>query len=246
WTHSLLTLRALEGLWRGPVVKGLARAPIALTAGLDDPVDGAISRGILLKLVALFHDVGKVGTRRQVGTGPIRFPGHAEAGATLFAVIAGRLALGRRPTERGAQAIRHHLRPLMLSQGPQVTRRVAYRFFRDVRPVAEEVLCLGLADNWAKAWRKGRTFVRVERTVRALLAFAPLLTRPTHLLDGHAIQTVLGIGPGPLVGYLLRIVQERGALGELRSAEEAVAFLLAQRESLEKAFREGEVHGGGP
>ncbi len=52
-----------------------------------------------------------------------------------------------------------------------------------------------------------------------------LLTPAEPFLDGDAVQRVLGVGPGPEVGAALRRLEAARIEGEIRSREEAVAFL---------------------
>ena len=52
--------------------------------------------------------------------------------------------------------------------------------------------------------------------------------RPRPLIRGDELVAALGIAPGPLVGELLAAIEEEAFAGELRSAEDALAFAAAR------------------
>jgi poly(A) polymerase/tRNA nucleotidyltransferase (CCA-adding enzyme) len=202
-----------------------------LAALLNERRAGGVRRRTLLKLAALLHDNAKPQTKVSNPDGSVSFYGHQELGAEVAARIGKRLRLGRADTAYVALVVREHMRPGQLRTSEVITARAVARFFRDLGDVGPDVLLHELADHLATrgpqidplGWAAHLAFVE------ALLEtyFAPPPARRERLIDGSALMAALGIGPGPLVGALLREIDEAQAAGEISTREEALA--LARR-----------------
>lgn len=244
--HTLSVLRWLvtvEGWLRGeiPDNKGLLAAQKALApyradfvTHLSRPVDGGLDGWTLLRLGALFHDVGKGQTQTQDETGRFRFLGHEAAGAKLTGQILNRLVLSRQAVQEVQGMVAHHMRPLFLVQEEKLTARAVYRYFKATGVVGLDVLLLALADHLATyngvgdaaAWRKLCALIRW--LLHHYFQQPQQTIAPPPLLDGHALMQALGLPPGPQVGKLLRLIEEAQATGEVKTAEQALA--LAQKQ----------------
>jgi len=118
-----------------------------------------------------------------------------------------------------------------MSQQGLPTARAIFRFFRGCGEAAQAVLLLSLADHLATVgpqvdlhhWRRHIELVRYI----ILEGQREELASPPKLITGHDVMEALGIPQGPLVGHILRVVQEAQAVGEVRTREEALA--LARR-----------------
>lgn len=250
WTHTLHTLgylnRLLEALAPqydedksasfalGQAMLRIGRYRGALAEHLAQGVHSERSLVGLLRLAALYHDVGKPGTAKQDEDGRWRFFGHERLGARLAKERARALALSNAEVERLVCIVRHHLRPLQMTlsaQGP--TRRAVYRFFRDTGPAGVEVALLSLADLQATYDHllPQDLWARHLDTVRALWQAwweeREEKVAPPLLLRGGEIIEQLGVSPGPQVGALLAALREAQALGEVRTREEALAWARA-------------------
>ena len=53
--------------------------------------------------------------------------------------------------------------------------------------------------------------------------------RPEPLVDGRQLMAHLGLKPGPEVGRLLQLIEEAQAVGEIVTAEEALALVKEKR-----------------
>ncbi|MCA9972361.1 MAG: HD domain-containing protein [Anaerolineales bacterium] len=222
---------AAEGYWQ-PVVRELGPYREPLRAHLGRTVDGLVDGRVLLRLGALFHDVGKAQTREEDENGRVRFFGHAEVGAKLAARALRRLTFGNRAVAHVAHIVAAHMRPLFLAeaQGGRPTRRAVYRFFRDIQSAGLDVGLLALADHLATydgpgdaaAWEQ---LVRlVGELFRHYFERHDEVVAPTPLLDGHALMAALQLAPGREVGRLLRLIEEAQAAGLVTTPEEAVAL----------------------
>lgn len=204
----------------------------AARAHLAQEVSEGRSRGVLLKLATLLHDVAKPKTRAPDDTGRIRFFGHAERGAETARAIMRRLRFSRRETDLVALMVEEHLRPGQLSQEGLPSRRALYRYFRDTGEAADAILLLTLAD----AYSAGGPRIDLERWRGHVAYIAHVLSRrdedeaiarPARLLTGEDIMAELKIGPGPEIGRLLAEVEEAHAAGDV--AGRAAALELVRR-----------------
>jgi putative nucleotidyltransferase with HDIG domain len=192
---------------------------------------GGHSRGALLKLAGLLHDIAKPQTARDEPDGKVSFYGHQDLGAEMAAGILRRLKVSRADTAYVCVVIREHMRPGQLRTNEVITLRAVVRFFRDLGDAGPDVLLHELADHLAT---RGATTTTAGwgahlAFVEAMLAqhYEPPPERTAPLLDGHGLMAELGLAPGPLVGALLREIAEAQAAGEITTREEALA--LARR-----------------
>ncbi len=194
-------------------------------------VDGGMNGRLLLRLGALFHDVGKAATQTIDPEGRIRFLGHEKAGADLTGRILRRLSLSNEAIAIVKKIVAGHMRPLHLANsGGHLSRRAVYRYFRATAASGINIALLSLADHLAtyngtgpeKQWQAllkvvgelcYHYFERHEETVM-----------PPPLVDGRSLMQALDLAPGPEVGRLLRLIQEAQAAGELETAEAAIEF----------------------
>lgn len=219
-----------------PIWQALTPYRAQLAAHLARPVDGGVTGLLLLRLAALFHDVGKRDTQSiEVENGRIRFMGHDKVGAEITAQELRRLTLSNQAITHVADIVRAHMRPLLLleAQGASPTRRAAYRYFRDIGSAGLDVGLMALADHLATYDGPGAPgqWQALISLVAAL--YQTYFTRyeeiiaPSPLLNGRELMQALQLPPGPEIGRLLRLIEEAQAAGQISSRTEALA--LARR-----------------
>jgi poly(A) polymerase/tRNA nucleotidyltransferase (CCA-adding enzyme) len=190
-----------------------------------------VRRAALLKLAALLHDVAKPQTKEVHADGKVSFYGHQDIGAEIAGQVGRRLRLSKPDVAYVQLVVREHMRPGQLRSAELLTRRAVVRFFRDTGDAGPDVLLHELADHLAtrgphvsvESWRAHLAWTT------AMLDGYYIPARPPQepLLRGDELIAALGIAPGPLVGTILREIDEARAVGEISNREEALA--LAQR-----------------
>jgi tRNA nucleotidyltransferase (CCA-adding enzyme) len=170
-------------------------------------VDHVHPRRPFLRLVALFHDVGKPPTRvRHAETGDWTFPLHDRVGAELARQAMARLRFSNREIERAVHLVRVHMDLFPVEASDAAVRRW-------IRRVGEgnvwDLYRLHLAD-WRGNRNRGheRPLVERFRRVRAVLAARHAL-RVEDLAIGGEDLIALGLSPGPLFGEVLGAALER-------------------------------------
>ena len=222
WEHSLEVLRLLEGLLADPA-RWFPEDAAEIATRSVEVLEGEITRRSLLGLFVLLHDVGKPATRTVDPDGRVRFLGHVEAGAAILADLAARFRLGRRAADYLDRMERGHMRPILLAAEPSVTPRARYRFFRDLGLVAVDALLHSVADVGGTVGTEDPAWWARVGFVREMLAFRRERLRPVQQappLTGDEVMALTGIGPCPLVGYVLEKVTEAAALGKLHSPDD--------------------------
>src|SRR5262245_48642646 len=160
-----------------------------------------------LALGALLHDVAKpvsVGHHK----GRITFYGHQSVGAEMALDICKRLRRSRATGDRVAYLVRNHLR---LVQAPEMRLATLKRMLRE--PGFDELLALARMD--ALASNGDLTYVDfcIRRRAEILREDA---MHPPPLLGGHDL-IALGYTPGPVLGDILRALEEAQLDGEVQT-----------------------------
>ena len=162
----------------------------------------------IVRLAALFHDVGKPETR-SFGLGGVAFHHHEVVGARLTRHRLRQLHYSKAEVEEVAGLVYLHLRPHTLKMG--WTDRAVRRYVRDAGSLLERLDLLVRADVTTRDPKKART---VERRIDELEERIAVLRQQEELdairppIDGHAVMAFLGIPPGPLVGEVMDLLLE--------------------------------------
>jgi poly(A) polymerase len=222
---KLLTTEAPGSVLHGLVASGLAAhfIPELLALAMEqDPqhrhkdvlahtfavVDKA-SPTLVLRLAALFHDVGKPDTR-QFGPEGVSFHHHEVVGARM---TRRRLKALRYPTDivdDVSQLVFLHLRPHTLKMG--WTDSAVRRYVRDaghlLGPLNELVRCDITTANPRREREITRRLDELETRIAELSELEELAALRAPI-DGHQVMDYLGIQPGRRVGEIMDILLER-------------------------------------
>jgi len=181
----------------------------------------------VLRLAALFHDVGKPRTRTFEGGG-VSFHHHEVVGARMTRDRMRELRYPAEDVQTVSRLVELHLRFHTYKMG--WTDRAVRRYVRDAGPLLDRLNELTRCDcttrNEARARALSKRMDELEARVAELRAQEELdAIRPD--LDGRQVMEVLGVPPGPAVGralaFLLELRLDEGPLGE----EEATRRLQA-------------------
>jgi poly(A) polymerase len=186
------------------------------------------SPDLVLRLAALFHDVGKPKTR-SIGSQGVSFHHHEVVGARM---ARDRLRALRFPTEvveQVSQLVFLHLR--FHGYGDDVwTDAAVRRYVRDAGPLLDRLNELTRCDCTTRNERRARELAARMDALEARIAWLAEREELASIrpdIDGTRVMELLGVAPGPVVGEALAMLldarMEEGPLG----AEEAERRLLA-------------------
>ena len=184
------------------------------------------SPSLVLRLAALFHDIGKPATRAITSEG-VTFRFHEVVGAKMTRKRMAALKYPQAVIDDVATLVELHLRFHTYKMG--WSDKAVRRYVRDAGPLLAELNELTRCDATTRNVRKAAVLAQrmdeLEERIEELRELEDLnCLRPA--LDGIAVMKVLGIGPGPQVGRALDFLMEiRLDEGEI-SVEEATARLL--------------------
>lgn len=179
----------------------------------------------LVRLAALYHDVGKPKTR-SIGDNGVSFHHHEVVGARMTRDRMRALKYSNEDVDSVTRLVRLHLRFHTYRMG--WTDSAVRRFVRDAGPLLDELIELTRCDCTTRNERKARALAQrmdeLEERIAELQEQEELQKiRPD--LDGNDVMTHLGVPPGRIVGealdHLLEIRLEEGPL----SKEDAFARL---------------------
>ena len=175
---------------------------------------------LLLRIAALFHDVGKPNTAKGDGT----FVGHEEVGAQMTRAALARLRFSQKEIETASELVRLHLRPVFYSSewSDGAVRRLA----RDAGPLLPRLMLLARADIAASAYPHPQKMDELQARLDRALAERPSRIQP--LITGDEIMRLRRIGSGPEVGRLKQRLEELVIDGEIPPDHDAITnYLLA-------------------
>src|SRR3984885_8831371 len=179
----------------------------------------------LLRLAALFHDVGKPKTR-AFGDGGVTFHHHEVVGARMTRERMTALRYPKDEVETVTELVELHLRFHTYRLG--WTDRAVRRYVRDAGPLLDRLNELTRCDCTTRNASKARALARRMDELEARiveLGEQEELQRLRPDLTGNQVMELLGVSPGPVVGralaFLMELRLDEGPLSE----DEATARL---------------------
>lgn len=173
---------------------------------------------LILRLAALFHDVGKPRT----ATGDGAFTGHEEVGAAMAVSALERLRFPQRETEQVAKLVRLHLRPVYYK--PEWSDGAVRRLARDAGDLLDRLMKLARADLAASAYPDQEKLEELQRRIDVVRSESP--SRLKSPIDGADIMRIRKLPAGPEVGRVKARLMELVMDGEIPADRESVLAYL--------------------
>lgn len=169
-------------------------------------VDAAPAEKPVVRLAALFHDLGKPQTREVRGV-RVTFYGHQDVGAAMAHGALTRLRFSAEVRERVAHLVAQH----MFDYHPGWSDAAIRRFIRRVGPDAvADLFDLRIADVVGKGMGGYPVLLEDLRDrIQAVLSRGEALSVRDLAVDGQDVMRVGALAPGPAVGRVLERLLER-------------------------------------
>ena len=168
---------------------------------------------VTLAFAVLLHDVGKPPTFERAPD-RIRFSDHDRIGAEMAENILRRLRFSNDEIEKIVLCVREHMR---------------FQFVKEMRPAKlKRILARATFPDELELHRidcaaSHRNLENYEFLKAKAAEMPPEVVKPTPLLTGHDLLA-LGLKPGPMVGQILREIEEKQLEEQLRSRADALEF----------------------
>jgi poly(A) polymerase len=191
-------------------------------------VNNVKTRDKLVRLAALFHDVGKPKTR-SFASGGVSFHHHEVVGARMTEERMRALKFPNHEVDDVSKLVYLHLRIHTYAMG--WTDKAVRRYVRDAGPLLEQLNELQRADCTTRNQRKAGALARrmddLEARIAALREQEELdAIKPP--LDGRQVMEFLGVEPGRVIGealdFLLEARLDEGPIAEPEAYERLTAW----------------------
>ena len=230
WAHTLSVLRWLGVVLKERVYSDDHRYAEKLRVHLARSVTGFMTGKDLLRLGALYHDVGKAQTKSVGDDSRIHFYEHDQVGGKITETRLTEFHFSRETITHVSDMVRGHMRPLLLAQEPEVSIKAQHRFFRQYGTVGIDICLLSLADHLATYNGVGsnQSWEKLTAVVNGLLhhyyQHEEQSVQQPPLINGRDVMTAFQWTGGPAVGNTLRAVREAQIAGEVTTKEEALQY----------------------
>lgn len=161
----------------------------------------------LVRITALFHDIAKPRVRKK-SQGVWRFIGHEQASADMAQEIMRRLRFSKDEIRDVTQLIKHH----MINYDSTWSDGAVRRFIRRIGPeLIYDLISFRKSDLTAHGKRdNGHDILReLEERVGNILQAKTVGINKSLAINGKKVMEILGIGPGPELGKILRDLLEK-------------------------------------
>ena len=180
-----------------------------------DKVDfGGFPRINHLKLATFLHDIGKFSTWTIEESGRHRFIGHDNKGAKLVKPLLKELKFSKKQIEYISKMIKYHIYPSSVITSPDLNEKIMMRYIRKMENDVIDNIILAKADRLS-----ARGPAITEEIINSnlnglnkLLNFyfekIETLEPLPKLLDGKEIIDILNITPSPVLGKIIKALNE--------------------------------------
>ncbi|MEA1985913.1 MAG: CCA tRNA nucleotidyltransferase, partial [Candidatus Marinimicrobia bacterium] len=191
----------------------------------------------ILRLIALFHDVGKPNTKRYKSNIGWTYYAHEDVGAKMFEKIGKRLKLSTKEINYITKLIKLHLRPIAIAS-EKVTDSAVRRLMVDAGDDINDLLSLCRADITSKNEYKVKSFIDnfnfVEQRIIEVEERDKLRNFQSPV-SGKEIMEIFNIKPGPIVGKIKSMIESNILDGKIKNDYDATkSFILNNKEYIIK------------
>ncbi|MCF6192198.1 MAG: HD domain-containing protein [Candidatus Hydrothermae bacterium] len=180
----------------------------------------------LLILGLLLHDVAKPLTYRKDHRG-IHFYEHEKRGAEITEQRLAHLRFSRQEIQTVVRLVRLHMYPHLLAHSTDRTPRAVARYLRKTDTLAFPLLLMAVEDAKASPHVNGGIGNHLTLLQELIQLREREASTPRRILTGNDL-IAMGYTPGPLFRTILEEVAARHLAGELRTPEEARAWVRKQ------------------
>lgn len=183
----------------------------------------------LIKLAALFHDVGKLSTKNVVGN-KVTYYEHEKEGALYIKACLEKMKFSVDTTDFIALLVRYHMYPFYLINVAKNDVKLKPRTYIKLKKYfGDKVVILfnfAISDSYATSEDEDtKKNIELIKKLYNLYLDYEQREKKTVLLNGRDIMKILQIKEGPMVGKVLSALKEASLADIFITKEEAEAFV---------------------
>ncbi|MDR5659214.1 HDIG domain-containing protein [Serpentinicella sp. ANB-PHB4] len=233
WTHSIYTVKMIENyIYANGFFEEHVRK--AYEEHTSEVLAGERTRLQLMKLGALFHDIGKPSARHTDESGRVRFRGHEITGAEIVKKYSEIYKLSNREKNILYKYVLKHMWPLNLYKRNDVSAKALFEMFNETGSETLDILLIGLSD--IVATRKlldpeeemGMFKIHIEYIANNYLTRYKELENLSSKISGEEIMICLGIEEGPKVGEVIQEIKKAIYFGKIPYEKEAILSYITK------------------
>ncbi len=231
WTHSVYTVKVAESVI---YAQGYFEDHIreAYEKHAREKISGNHRRIDLIKLGALFHDIGKPSAKKVDPTGRTRFRGHEITGAELVKEYGERLKWSKKEIALLYKYVAQHMIPLVLYKKNDVSGKALYQFFTEAGRETLDLLLIALAD--IVSTRKlldpheemGMFKVHVEYIANNYITRYRPIEDITKIISGREVMEAVNLPESTFVGEVLEDIKKGMFYGHISQHKEGALNYL--------------------
>lgn len=191
---------------------------------------GGFSRLAHLKFAGFLHDIGKFSTWTIEGDRH-RFIKHDDTGAKMAVEILKKNKFSKKQIEYISDMIKNHIYPSQVVCAENINDKIYMRYIRKMQDSVIDNIILAKADRLsARGPAVSDEMVndnlhRLDKLLDFYIRVKPQLKPIPKLLTGQEIMEIKGIPQSPLLGEIIKKLNEEQLEGNITTKEEAISFV---------------------
>ncbi|SCX79501.1 CCA tRNA nucleotidyltransferase [Alkaliphilus peptidifermentans] len=239
WTHSIYTVKVVESFI---YAKGYFEDHIreAYEKHSAEVIAADRTRLQLIKLGALFHDVGKPSAKKIDANGRVRFRGHEITGAEIIKKYAEELRLSTKEKDILTKYVSLHMLPLVSYKNNDVSSKALYEMFNKMGRETLDILLIALADIIAtrkllNPHEEMAIFkVHIEYIANNYLTRYRTVEDISNIITGNDIIKSLQLQEGVIIGEIMEDIKKAIFFGKIAPTKEAAINYIKEIKNKQK------------
>lgn len=221
--HVIETVRNIEELYEN--------APEEVKAHLDQIDFGGFPRINHLKLAGFLHDIGKFSTWTIEESGRHRFIKHDDVGSKMCVQFLRNLKFSKKQIEYISCMIKNHIYPSNVVAAPDLNDKVMMRYLRKMEDNVIDNIILAKADRLSA---RGEAITEeiittnlsgLDKLLNFYLEKRETMQPLPKLLSGFEVMEIKGIKQSPLLGRIIKALNEAQINGDVNTKDEAIEYV---------------------
>ena len=221
--HVIESVRNVEELY--------SNSTIEIKEHLEKVDFGGFARINHLKLATFLHDIGKFSTWTIEDTGRHRFIKHDDVGAKMCKQLLQDLKFSKKQIEYVSFMIKNHIYPSNVLAAPDLNEKVMMRYLRKMENNVIDNILLAKADRLsARGVDITEEMVKenlegLDKLLNFYLEKRDTMKPLPKLLDGNEIMEIKSIKQSPLLGQIVKALNEAQLNGDIVTKDDAIDFV---------------------